>query len=239
MLALSLMTAPGAETDSALRAHVRPLNDAIEPLLDALLAHVLVVDGGWERAADIALQHPNAVVVTRDGDRFSSAGWRVGAARSQLTVAALDEARSRAGGSRGAGECRRGPCCREHTCLGVGATRVRGDRATARGQRLAAQRRRRRLGAGAGGAARGRDRGRGAADAPRRARGVGGRRAHPHYRARAGLAGSRGRRGSGCEQGSVHARGTGRDSTSGPGRSPRCAPISKFRPRVSTSAGRC
>ncbi len=96
VLALSLVPHPGTDTESTLRAHVRPRHDAVTPLLDALLAGVVVVDGGWERAADSALQHPNAVVVTREGDRFSSAGWRVGAARSQLTVAALDEARSRA-----------------------------------------------------------------------------------------------------------------------------------------------
>ncbi len=93
---MSLVPQPRSDAESTLRAHVRPLHDAVTPLLDALLAVVVVVDGGWERAADTALQHPDAVVVTREGDRFSSAGWRVGAARSQLTVAALDEARSRA-----------------------------------------------------------------------------------------------------------------------------------------------
>ena len=196
MLALSLVTAPGAETDSALRAHVRPLNDAIEPLLDALLAHVLVVDGGWERAADSALQHPNAVVVTREGDRFSSAGWRVGAARSQLTVAALDEARSRAAA---AGER-----------ASAAAARVAANTlALESAQRECAAIERQledndsRLNAAADGLARVQAAQREVeteAEALRThhagARRVGGRRAHPHYRARAGPAGSRGRRGS-------------------------------------------
>ena len=47
-------------------------------------------------AVDVALAHPDAVVVTPDGDRFGRSGWRVGAAGSGATGAALDEARHRA-----------------------------------------------------------------------------------------------------------------------------------------------
>ena len=36
--------------------------------------------GGWSEAIDLALARPDLVVVTRDGDRFSSTGWRVRAA---------------------------------------------------------------------------------------------------------------------------------------------------------------
>ena len=81
---------------SELREHVRSNHPAVDQLLDALVSAVVVVDGGWERALDRALAQPDAVIVTRDGDRFSSAGWRLGAARSQVTVAALEEARNRA-----------------------------------------------------------------------------------------------------------------------------------------------
>ncbi|HTN80160.1 MAG TPA: chromosome segregation protein SMC [Acidimicrobiales bacterium] len=81
---------------SPLRAHVRSPVPLVESLLDALLASVIVVDGGWERAMEASLARPDAVVVTPEGDRFSSSGWRIGAARSQITVAALDEARHRA-----------------------------------------------------------------------------------------------------------------------------------------------
>ncbi len=82
------------------RRHVRALRrDAsaagIERVLDALLSSAVAIDGGWEEAVPIAAQHPSAVVVTRSGDRFGISGWRVGAARSGATGAALDEARSR------------------------------------------------------------------------------------------------------------------------------------------------
>jgi chromosome segregation protein len=82
--------------DSALRSHVRSSHAVVEQLLDVLLSGVIVVDGGWERALDRVLAEPDAVIVTREGDRFSAGGWRLGAARSQVTAAALDEARNRA-----------------------------------------------------------------------------------------------------------------------------------------------
>jgi chromosome segregation protein len=66
----------------------------VERLLDGLLAHAVAVEGGWERALDVALAHPGLVVVTRDGDRFASTGWRAGASAHAATGAALDEARS-------------------------------------------------------------------------------------------------------------------------------------------------
>jgi chromosome segregation protein len=82
------------------RRHVRALGrDAsaagIERVLDALLSSAVAIDGGWEAAVPLAAQHPSAVVVTRDGDRFGISGWRIGAARSGATGAALDEARAR------------------------------------------------------------------------------------------------------------------------------------------------
>jgi chromosome segregation protein len=70
--------------------------DRIERVLDILLGPAVVVDGGWPEAVSIAAAHPQAIVVTRAGDRFGSTGWRIGAARSGATGAALEEAHSRA-----------------------------------------------------------------------------------------------------------------------------------------------
>jgi chromosome segregation protein len=81
------------------RRHVRalagPSAAGIERVLDALLSSAVAIDGGWEAAVPLAAQHPSAVVVTREGDRFGISGWRIGAARSGATGAALDEARTR------------------------------------------------------------------------------------------------------------------------------------------------
>ncbi len=81
------------------RRHVRAAGGApagIDRVLDALLSSAVAVEGGWEAAVPIAAQYPAAVVVTRGGDRLGIAGWRIGAARSGATGAALEEATSRA-----------------------------------------------------------------------------------------------------------------------------------------------
>jgi chromosome segregation protein len=78
------------------RRHVRALRAEVEPLLDALLGSAVAVEGGWPAALDAALGHPGAVVVTREGDRFGPAGWRVGGSSTGATGAALEEARRRA-----------------------------------------------------------------------------------------------------------------------------------------------
>ncbi|MEY2402872.1 MAG: chromosome segregation protein, partial [Acidimicrobiaceae bacterium] len=70
--------------------------DDVEGLLDALLGAVIVVDGEWTSAVDIALANPGSFIVTRDGDRFGVTGWRVGGPGSGATGAALAEARDRA-----------------------------------------------------------------------------------------------------------------------------------------------
>lgn len=80
----------------SVRANVRSRHPGLDPLLDALLTHAVVVEGGWADAVDAALDHPDAVVVTREGDRFSPSGWRLGAGGAGATGAALDEARRRA-----------------------------------------------------------------------------------------------------------------------------------------------
>ena len=66
---------------------------AVEQLLDRLFAHAVVVEGGWVEALDVVMAAPDLVVVTRDGDRFASSGWRTGTAAGGATGAALEEAR--------------------------------------------------------------------------------------------------------------------------------------------------
>ncbi|HUF32782.1 MAG TPA: chromosome segregation protein SMC [Acidimicrobiales bacterium] len=84
-----------APVGEPVRRHVRSSQPEVDAALDALLAAAVCVDGGWEDALDAAVAHPEAVVVTRDGDRFATSGWRVGAAGAGATGAALDEARTR------------------------------------------------------------------------------------------------------------------------------------------------
>ncbi|MEJ5255529.1 MAG: chromosome segregation protein SMC [Acidimicrobiales bacterium] len=78
-----------------LRRHVRASRHDVERLLDALLGAAVVVDGGWAEAVDVVLAHPDALVVTPDGDRFGDTGWRIGSAGSGATGAALEEAQRR------------------------------------------------------------------------------------------------------------------------------------------------
>ena len=68
----------------------------LEAALDTLLSGSHCALGGWSEAIDLALARPDLVVVTRDGDRFSSAGWRVRAGGGVVTAAVVDEARARA-----------------------------------------------------------------------------------------------------------------------------------------------
>ncbi|HEV3226571.1 MAG TPA: chromosome segregation protein SMC [Acidimicrobiales bacterium] len=79
-----------------LRWHVRSNRDDVDALLDALFGAVIVVDGDWTAAVDLALANPASLIVTRDGDRFGLTGWRVGGPGSGATGAALAEARERA-----------------------------------------------------------------------------------------------------------------------------------------------
>ncbi|HVT78294.1 MAG TPA: hypothetical protein VHD87_14760, partial [Acidimicrobiales bacterium] len=99
VLALSATSVPGslglaasAIGAEAVRAHVRSRHDEVERLLDVLLASAVAVDGDWTAALDVVLAHPGVIAVTRHGDRFSSAGWRVGAGGVGATGAALEAA---------------------------------------------------------------------------------------------------------------------------------------------------
>ncbi|MBF6556550.1 MAG: chromosome segregation protein SMC [Acidimicrobiales bacterium] len=110
VLALTDASASGADAgDTAeapagtesIRRHVRPHLGGrnlpgLEAVLDTLLAGSCCARGGWSEAIDLALARPDLVVVTRDGDRFSSTGWRVRAAGGVVTAAVVDEARARA-----------------------------------------------------------------------------------------------------------------------------------------------
>jgi chromosome segregation protein len=84
------------------RSHVRASTGRpdVERLLDALIGHAVRIahagGPGWLAGLDAAIEHPDAIVVTDEGDRFGLAGWRVGVAGTGATGAALDEARERA-----------------------------------------------------------------------------------------------------------------------------------------------
>lgn len=75
-----------------LRAHVRGIRPGVEDLLDVLVGGCLIAED-WAGGVDLALQRPDALVVTRGGDRFGPSGWRIGAHGSGATGAALEEAR--------------------------------------------------------------------------------------------------------------------------------------------------
>ena len=89
--------APVVHGGTGLRSHVRakagPVEAQVNRLLDVLLSRTVYVPS-WGDALEAALAHPEAVVITGDGDRFASSGMRVGA--SGVTAAALEEARRRA-----------------------------------------------------------------------------------------------------------------------------------------------
>jgi len=63
-----------------------------------LLARVVLVEAGWQAALDLALDDPDIVAVTRDGDRFGGpTPWRAGPeGKSAVTPSALADAQSRA-----------------------------------------------------------------------------------------------------------------------------------------------
>ena len=88
----SAPTLPTVDGGVALRQHVRPVDAGAGPLVDRLVGGAVVVDGRWSDALDLAMRHPDAIVVTTSGDRFGASGWRIGAGGSGATRAAHDEA---------------------------------------------------------------------------------------------------------------------------------------------------
>ena len=129
------------------RRHVRAAAGAggarvgIESVLDALLAHAVAVEGDWDAALESSLQDPRAVVVTRRGDRFGAAGWRLRAAGSGATGAALDEATARAAQGRAARDTARRAMEDARTAV----ARARGEEQHASRDRDTAESRRRAL----------------------------------------------------------------------------------------------
>jgi chromosome segregation protein len=84
-----------APVGRSVRDHVRAGEPDVERLLDHLVGGA-VVAAGWSDAVDAVVAEPEAVVVTMAGDRFSPAGWRLGAATSGATRAALEESQAAA-----------------------------------------------------------------------------------------------------------------------------------------------
>jgi chromosome segregation protein len=73
------------------RDHVRGRRHGLDGVLDALVGGAVRTDG-WEQAIDVALDRPDLVVVTAEGDRFARSGWRVRSTRGVVTAAAVEEA---------------------------------------------------------------------------------------------------------------------------------------------------
>ncbi|MFT4657261.1 MAG: chromosome segregation protein [Candidatus Aldehydirespiratoraceae bacterium] len=85
----------GPNVGDAVRPHARSSSSDVNALLDGLLGSAVRIDE-VSAALDAAIAHPDAVIVTEAGDRFGLSGWRIGAAGSGATAAALDDARSHA-----------------------------------------------------------------------------------------------------------------------------------------------
>jgi chromosome segregation protein len=90
---------PGARP---VRPHVRLRRSAasaqgagVDAVLDVLVGRVVRVEG-WEAALEVALDRPDLVVVTAEGDRFADSGWRVRSAKGVVTAAAVEDAEARA-----------------------------------------------------------------------------------------------------------------------------------------------
>jgi chromosome segregation protein len=83
-------TPPGCE---ALRPLVRARRKApvhVTRVLDALFSRAFIASD-WESGMDVALANPELIIVTRDGDRFASSGWRIASGRSVVTRATVEE----------------------------------------------------------------------------------------------------------------------------------------------------
>jgi chromosome segregation protein len=82
----------------ALRTRVRARAGApahVERVLDALFARAFVAQD-WESGIETAVTHPDLIIVTPDGDRFASSGWRVASGRAVVTRSTVDEAEAAA-----------------------------------------------------------------------------------------------------------------------------------------------
>ena len=63
-----------------------------------MLAGMVLVDSGWRTAMELALDQPDLVLLTRQGDRLGGvAPWRIGDDAATVTQAAFEEAVAHAG----------------------------------------------------------------------------------------------------------------------------------------------
>ena len=83
-----------APVGEPVRPHITATRPEVERLLDALLAPARCLDD-LDEAARAAAANPDAVVVTRAGERLGSSSWKAGAASAGVTAAALEEAQAR------------------------------------------------------------------------------------------------------------------------------------------------
>jgi chromosome segregation protein len=86
------------EATKALAACVRASLPGLQATLARLLAGVVLAEGDWRAAVDVAIDNPDLTVMTRSGDRFGGRGlWRLGGEQvSGITRAALEEAEAQA-----------------------------------------------------------------------------------------------------------------------------------------------
>ncbi|MCU1363086.1 MAG: smc [Acidimicrobiaceae bacterium] len=74
--------------------HVRARREAppyVTKVLGALFSKVFVASD-WEWGLEVALAYPDLIIVTFEGDRFASTGWRVASGRAVVTKGSVDEA---------------------------------------------------------------------------------------------------------------------------------------------------
>ena len=85
---------PTPEGCTSLRSLVRARSNApahVTRVLDALFSRAFVASD-WESGIEMALANPAVVIVTREGDRFASSGWRVASGRAVVTRSTVEEA---------------------------------------------------------------------------------------------------------------------------------------------------
>jgi chromosome segregation protein len=83
----------GPVVGDPVRPRVRSQRPDVDRLLDFLIGDTTCVEE-MSSAVEVALAAPEMTVVTRSGDRLGPTGWRVGAAGSGVTAAALADAHS-------------------------------------------------------------------------------------------------------------------------------------------------
>ncbi len=118
---------PGALPPGAtpVRPHVRARVGVrgVDPVLDQMIGSAVRVEG-WEAAIDLALERPDLVVVTGEGDRFARSGWHVSSPDGVVSAAAVERAAAQSAAAA--------------TAADTALTELREKRATSEGAREAA-----------------------------------------------------------------------------------------------------